>query len=74
MAWQYGVSCMEVSSVKEAIVSVGSATISAIIASALATLIWWIAARLNAPAWACMFLFGLFLALVIVAGPLIKLP
>ena len=54
--------------------TVGSATVSAIIASALATLIWWIAARLNAPAWACMFLFGLFLALVIVAGPLIKLP
>ncbi len=69
VAWQYGLYRMEVLQM-----TIGSATISAIIASALATLIWWIAARLNAPAWACMFLFGLFLALVIVAGPLIRLP
>jgi hypothetical protein len=54
--------------------TIGPATIMAIIATVLATLIWWIATRLNAPPWACMFLFGLFLALVILAGPLIRLP
>lgn len=54
--------------------SVGPATIMALIASALATLCWWIAVRLAAPAWLCQFVFGLFLALVILAGPLIKLP
>jgi len=54
--------------------SVGSLTLLSIAASALATLLWWIASRLSAPAWVCMFLFGVALALVVLAGPLIKLP
>ena len=54
--------------------SIGPATILAIIAAALATLLWWIAARLALPAWACMLLFGIGLAVVIIAGPLIRLP
>ncbi len=54
--------------------SVGPATIMAIIAAALATLLWWIAARLALPAWACMFLFGVALVLVALAGPLVRLP
>lgn len=54
--------------------SVGPVTIFAIIAAALATLLWWIAVRLALPAWVGMFLFGIALALVILAGPLIKLP
>jgi hypothetical protein len=54
--------------------SVGPATIMAIIATVLATLLWWIAARLSMPAWVCMFLFGMGLAVVILAGPLVRLP
>jgi hypothetical protein len=54
--------------------SIGPATIMAIIAAALATLLWWIATKLAAPAWVGMFLFGVALALVILAGPLIRLP
>jgi hypothetical protein len=54
--------------------TIGPATIMAIIAAALATLLWWIAARLALPAWLGMFLFGVGLALVILAGPLIRLP
>lgn len=54
--------------------SVGPVTIFSIVAAALATLLWWAAGRLGAPAWVCMFLFGVALALVILAGPLIKLP
>lgn len=54
--------------------TIGPATIIAILAAALATLVWWIAARLNAPAWACMFLFGVILVLVVLAGPLVRLP
>lgn len=54
--------------------SIGPATIMAIIAAALATLLWWLAARLSLPAWVGMFLFGVGLALVILAGPLIRLP
>ena len=54
--------------------SIGPATILAIIAAALATFLWWVAARLALPAWLGMFLFGIGLALVIIAGPLIKLP
>lgn len=54
--------------------TIGPATLMAIIAAALATLLWWIAAKANLPAWVGMFLFGVALALVILAGPLIKLP
>lgn len=54
--------------------SIGPATIMAIIAAALATLLWWIATRLALPAWVGMFLFGIGLAVVILAGPLIRLP
>ena len=45
--------------------TIGPATLLAVIAAALATLIWWIATRLQAPAWVGMFLFGLILVLVI---------
>jgi len=54
--------------------SIGSVTLLAIAAAALATLVWWIASRLSAPAWVCMFVYGVALALVIMAGPLIRLP
>ena len=54
--------------------TIGPATLLAIIAAALATLLWWLAARLALPAWAGMFLFGVGLAVVILAGPLIRLP
>jgi len=54
--------------------SVGPATIMALVAAVLATLLWWIGGRLSLPGWACMLLFGIGLALVILAGPLIKLP
>ena len=54
--------------------SIGPATLMAIIAAVLATFLWWLAARLALPAWVGMFLFGVGLALVILAGPLIKLP
>jgi hypothetical protein len=59
---------------QEVFMSIGPATIMAIIAAALATLLWWVAARLALPQWVGMFLFGVALALVILAGPLIKLP
>ena len=54
--------------------SVGSATLTAIAAALLATLGWWIAGRLSAPGWVCQFLFGLLLVLVVLAGPLVRLP
>lgn len=54
--------------------TIGPVTLFSIVAAALATLLWWIAVRLGAPAWLTMFLFGVGLALVILAGPLIKLP
>lgn len=54
--------------------TIGPATVMAIIAAALATLLWLLAAKLNFPAWVGMFLFGVALALVILAGPLIRLP
>ena len=54
--------------------SIGPATIMAIIAAALATLLWWVGQRIALPDWLCMFLFGVGLALVILAGPLIRLP
>ena len=69
VARQHGLYRLEVSEM-----SVGPATIMAIIAAVLATLLWWIAGRLALPAWVGMFLFGIGLALVILAGPLIRLP
>ena len=54
--------------------SIGPATILAIIAAVLATLLWWAAGRLALPAWVGMFLFGIGLAVVMIAGPLIRLP
>jgi len=52
----------------------GPASLLALVAAALATLVWWISVRLAAPVWFSMLLFGATLALVILAGPLIKLP
>jgi hypothetical protein len=54
--------------------TIGSSTVLAIVAAALATLVWWVAGRLNAPGWACQFLFGAVLVLVLLAGPLVRLP
>lgn len=54
--------------------TVGPATLLAAIAAVLATLVYWVARRLAAPDWLCMFLFGLCLVVVMLAGPLIKLP
>ena len=54
--------------------TVGSATLLALAAAVLATLAWWIAKRLAAPDWVAMLVYGLLLALVIIAGPLVKLP
>ena len=54
--------------------TIGPATIVAIIAAALATFGWWVCARLSLPAWVGMFIFGLLLVLVVVAGPLLRLP
>lgn len=59
---------------EERTMTIGPATLLAIIAAALATLIWWVAKRLAAPDWLCMFLFGLLLVLVMLAGPLVRLP
>jgi hypothetical protein len=54
--------------------TIGPATLLAIIAAALATLLWWIAVHFGLPQWLCMFLFGVGLAVVIIAGPLLNLP
>ena len=54
--------------------SIGSLTLLAAAAAALAVLAWWIATRLGAPSWLCLFVYGLLLALVLLAGPLIRLP
>ena len=54
--------------------TIGPATSLALVASVLATLAWFLGKRLALPEWVCMLLFGLFLALVVLAGPLIKLP
>lgn len=54
--------------------SIGPATLLAIVAAALGTLLWWIGKRVAFPDWACMLLFGIGLAVVVIAGPLIKLP
>jgi uncharacterized membrane protein YczE len=53
----------------------GPASILAIVAAVLATLVWWlISNRPGLTPTLATFLFGFFLALVILAGPLIKLP
>ena len=54
--------------------TIGPATVLGIIAAALAMLVWWLCNRLAAPAWLGMFLFGVVLVVVMLAGPLIKLP
>lgn len=54
--------------------TIGPATVLAAIAAALATVVWWVCGRLAAPAWLTMFLYGLVLVLVILAGPLVRLP
>lgn len=54
--------------------TVGSATFTALAAAVLATLIYWIARRLGASDWLAVGLFGFFLVLVILAGPLVRLP
>jgi len=54
--------------------TIGSATLTALAAALLATLEWWIAGRLSAPGWVTMLVFGLLLVLVVLAGPLVRLP
>ena len=54
--------------------TVGSATIQAAIAAVLATLVYYVCKRLGANEYVTMFLYGLCLVLVVLAGPLIKLP
>lgn len=54
--------------------TIGPATILAIIAAGLATLVWLLCGRLAAPPWLASFLYGVVLALIVLAGPLIRLP
>lgn len=54
--------------------SVGSATLTALMAALLATLGWWVCNKLAAPAWVAMLVYGVLLVLVLSVGPLIKLP
>lgn len=54
--------------------TIGSATITALAAAVLATLGWWVCGRLNAPAWVGMLVYGILLVLVLLVGPLIRLP
>lgn len=55
--------------------TVGSITITALAAAALATLVWGACKTLQpAREWLRILLFGLFLVLVVLAGPLIRLP
>lgn len=50
----------------------GPASLLALAAAALATLLWWLARGRNEVL--AVFLFGLALALVVLAGPLVQLP
>ena len=70
VAWQYGCSRMEVFEM-----TIGPATILAIIAALLATLLWALC-NWKPTFWPAlgMFLFGAALVLVILAGPLVRLP
>lgn len=54
--------------------TIGPATILSLIAAVLATLGWWVCGRLALPAWVGMLVFGLLLVLVMLAGPLVRLP
>lgn len=54
--------------------TIGPATVLAIIACTLATLVWGGARKLGAPDWLALALFGLALVLVATAGPLLRLP
>lgn len=54
--------------------TVGSNTILALIAAALATLGWWVCGKLGLPEWVGMLVFGLLLVLVMLVGPLVRLP
>ena len=51
----------------------GTATLTAAAAALLATLVWVLTAG-RLPDWARMFLFGLLLVVVVLAGPLVRLP
>lgn len=50
--------------------TVGTLTVTAAIAAAL---VWWLV-RGRLPDWAALFLFGPVLVLVVLAGPLVRLP
>lgn len=52
----------------------GPATLTALIATVLATLAYVIVKRVGGPDWLAMALFGLLLVVVVLAGPLIRLP
>lgn len=54
--------------------TIGPASLLAIIAAALATLAYYVCRRLALNEYIGMFLFGFFLVLVMLAGPLITLP
>lgn len=54
--------------------TVGSATVSAVIAASLATIVFYVCRRLGANEYVTMFLYGVALVLVVLAGPLIRLP
>lgn len=54
--------------------TIGPASLLAIIAAALATLSYWVCKRLGANEYITMFIYGFLLVLVMLAGPLIKLP
>lgn len=51
----------------------GPATLLALAAAIFAALAWWLV-KDRLPDWAALLVFGLVLALVILAGPLVRLP
>lgn len=54
--------------------SIGPATIIALMAAVLATIGWYVTSRLTARAWLAMLVYGALLVLVLNIGPLVKLP
>lgn len=54
--------------------TIGSATLTALTAALFATLLWWVCGKLGASGWVGMLVYGLVLVLVILAGPLVRLP